>query len=242
MQKVDKKKRKKGKKFQKRAIHCTPKHITHDYYGSVRAHWTDKRWMVKEAVLRYAARVHGGNFSFKRCANGSTLSWLTLKRPYWGRRGMTDPSSMRLVNLGIERPDLSSEMAFGIISPSCFQKAGVKFQGGEIILPRGTEWQSREVKPRGAIWWEIFITLDWYFSLFGASYDLIFPVVLFTYFKTIPFPPKSSTLSIICMTWRTLLLKKASQGTGATGSLLPVFCIISVWHRIAVNASLFQMV
>lgn len=54
MQKVDKKKRKKGKKFQKRAIHYSPKHITHDYYGSVRARWTDKRRMAKEAVLRYA--------------------------------------------------------------------------------------------------------------------------------------------------------------------------------------------
>ena len=83
--------------------------------------------------------------------------------------------------LGIERPDLSSEMAFGIISPFCFQKAGVEFQGGEVILPKGREWQSREVKPRGAIRLEIFVPLDCSFSLFGASYALIFPVVLFTY-------------------------------------------------------------
>lgn len=55
MQKVDKK-RKKGKKFQKRAIHCTPKHITHDYYGSLCVHIEQDKWVVNEAVLRYASK------------------------------------------------------------------------------------------------------------------------------------------------------------------------------------------
>ena len=78
---------------------------------------------------------------------------------------MADPSSMLCVIWESKRLDLSSEMAFGIISPCCFQKAGVEFQGGEVILPKCREWQSREVKPRGAIRLEIFVTLDRYFSL-----------------------------------------------------------------------------
>ena len=129
--KLTKNKRKKGKTLQKRAIHCTPKHITHDYYGSVRAHWTDKRWMVKEAVLRYAPRVHGGNFSFKRCANGSTLSWLTLKRPYWGRRGMTDPSSMLFVIWESKDWIYHQRWHLALFHPPAFKRQA---------------WSSREVK------------------------------------------------------------------------------------------------
>lgn len=51
MQKVDKKKKrkKKGEKFQKRAIHRTPKQIKHDYDSSVRAHWTGQAVSVTEA-------------------------------------------------------------------------------------------------------------------------------------------------------------------------------------------------
>lgn len=54
MQKVDKKK-KEREKVSERAIHCTPKHITHDYYSSLCVHIEQDKWVVNKAVVRYAS-------------------------------------------------------------------------------------------------------------------------------------------------------------------------------------------
>lgn len=95
---------------------------------------------------------------------------------------MADPSSMLCIIW--ESKDRIYHQRWHLVSfhPSAFKRqAWSSRQGGEVILPKGREWQSREVKPRGAIRLEIFVPLDRSFSLFGASYALIFPVVLFTY-------------------------------------------------------------
>lgn len=53
MQKVDNKKKKKGKKFQKRAIHRTPKQITHDYDSCLCVH-TEQDRRCYRSMLRDA--------------------------------------------------------------------------------------------------------------------------------------------------------------------------------------------
>ena len=130
--KLTTKKRKKGKKFQKRAIHCTPKHITHDYYGSVGVHieQTNGGWLRKQCSGT-RPRVHRGNFSFKRCANSSTRYLLTLKRPYWGRsEWLTPPLCYALSG---NRKDWIYHQRWHLVS---FHPAAFKRQA----------WSSREVK------------------------------------------------------------------------------------------------
>lgn len=83
-QKVDKKKkRKKGKSFPEKEQYTALQNTLHTtFYGSVRAHGTNKLRMVKEAVLRYAPTSPQRELLFQEVCKFCALSLLTLKRPY----------------------------------------------------------------------------------------------------------------------------------------------------------------
>ena len=163
-----------------------------------------------------------------------TVSLLTLKRPYWGRSCMAELSSMLFHYLGIEYCIYHQRRHLALFHSSLFKRQ--TWSSGEVKLFCPKTHSGRARRWSQVIWLENFNTMDLY------SYALIFLVALvILFFKLFPFLQTFYSLHHLHDKEQTFLLKKPDGALGHW-SLLPVFHIIPVWHRTALNASLFQLV